>query len=91
MDVHLSIVISVSNSYMRACLFLVCMLLSCIYLFNLQMSMNVNWRHIHAVPMPTALTLMAASTAHVGTASKEMGSIVQVYVHLAFLQSLICI
>ena len=44
----------------------------------LQISMSVNWRHIHAVPMPTALTQMAALTAHVGKASKEMGSTVQV-------------
>ena len=44
----------------------------------LQISMSVNWRHIHAVPMPTALTQMAALTAHVGKALKEMGSTVQV-------------
>ena len=47
-------------------------------LFNLQISMSVNWRHIHAAPMPTVLTQMAASTAHVGKALKEMGSTVQV-------------
>ena len=64
---------------MRACSFLMCMLLSYIYLFNLQMSMNVSWRHIHVVPMPTVLTLMAATTAHVGKVLKEMGSTVQVY------------
>ena len=49
-----------------------------ILLFNLQISMSVNWRYTHAVPMLTALTQMAASTAHVGKASKEMGSTVQV-------------
>ena len=43
------------------------------------MSMNVSWRHIHVVPMPTVLTLMAATTAHVGKVLKEMGSTVQVY------------
>ena len=42
------------------------------------MSMNVNWRYIHAVPMPTALTQMAASTVHVGKALKAMDSTVQV-------------
>ena len=40
--------------------------------------MSVNWRYIHAVPMPSALTKMEASTAHVGKALKEMGSTVQV-------------
>ena len=40
--------------------------------------MSVNWRHIHAIPMPIALTQMAASTAHVGKALKEMGLTVQV-------------
>ena len=40
--------------------------------------MSVNWRHIHAIPMPTVLTQMAALTAHVGRASKETGSTVQV-------------
>ena len=49
-----------------------------IYLVNLQMSMNVNWRHIHAVSMPTAQTQMAALTAHVVMALKVMGSTVQV-------------
>ena len=49
-----------------------------IYLFNLQMSMNVNWRHIHAVSMPTARTQMAALTAHVVMALRVMGSTVQV-------------
>ena len=43
--------------------------------------MNVNWRHIHVVPMPLALTQMAALTVLVGKALKEMGSIVQVHVH----------
>ena len=43
------------------------------------MSMNVSWRHIHVVPMPTVLTLMAATTALVGKVLKEMGSTVQVY------------
>ena len=51
------------------------------FFINLQMSMNVNWRHIHVVPMPTVLTQKAASTAHVGRALKAMGSIVQVHVH----------
>ena len=41
--------------------------------------MSVNWRHIHAVPMPTVLTHMAALTAYVGKALKEMGSTVQVW------------
>ena len=49
-----------------------------ILLFNLQISMNVNWRYIHVVPMPTALTLMTASTAHVGKALRVTGSTVQV-------------
>ena len=40
--------------------------------------MSVNWRYIHAIPMQTALTQMAALTAHVGKALKEMGSTVQV-------------
>ena len=40
--------------------------------------MSVNWRHIHAIPMPAALTLMAASTVHVEKALKEMVSTVQV-------------
>ena len=40
--------------------------------------MNVNWRHIHVVPMPTALTPMAASTAYVGKALRVTGSTVQV-------------
>ena len=42
------------------------------------MSMSVNWRYIRAIPMPTALTQMAALTAHVGKALKAMGSTVQV-------------
>ena len=45
---------------------------------NLQISMSVNWKHIHVAPMPTALTQMAASTVHVGKALKEMDSTVQV-------------
>ena len=45
----------------------------------LQISMSVNWTYIHAAPMPTALTQMVASTAHVGKALKEMGSTVQVF------------
>ena len=40
--------------------------------------MSVNWRHIHAAPMPTALTQMAASTVHVERVLKEMVSTVQV-------------
>ena len=44
----------------------------------LQILTSVNWRHIHAIPMPTALTQMAASTALVGKALKAMGSTVQV-------------
>ena len=44
----------------------------------LQISMNVNWRHIHAAPMPTALTQMAASTVHVQRVLREMVSTVQV-------------
>ena len=46
--------------------------------YILQISMSVNWTYIHAVTMPTAVTQMVASTAHVGKASKEMGSTVQV-------------
>ena len=72
MDIYLCIFITVSTSNMHECLS---------SSFNLQMSMNVNWRHIHAIPMPTALTQMAASTAHVGKALKAMGSIVQVHVY----------
>ena len=41
--------------------------------------MSVNWRHIHAIPMPVALTQMAASTAHVGKALRVMGSTAQVF------------
>ena len=41
--------------------------------------MNVNWRHIHAIPMPAALTQMAALTAHVGKALKATGSTAQVF------------
>ena len=50
------------------------------YIFHLllQISMSVNWKHIHAIPMQTALTQRAALTAHVGMALKEMGSTVQV-------------
>ena len=44
----------------------------------LQISMSVNWRPMHVIPMQTAPTLMAASTVHVGKALKEMGSTVQV-------------
>ena len=40
--------------------------------------MSVNWRYILAVPMPTVLTQMAASTAYVGKALKVMDSTVQV-------------
>ena len=40
--------------------------------------MSVNWGHIHAIPMQTVLTLMAASTVHVEKALKEMDSIAQV-------------
>ena len=43
------------------------------------MSMSVNWRRIHAVPMQIVLTLMAVLTVLVGKALKAMGSIVQVY------------
>ena len=42
------------------------------------MSTSVNWRRTRAMSMPTALTQMAASAAHVGKALKEMGSTVQV-------------
>ena len=45
--------------------------------------MSVNWRHIHAAPMPTALTQMVASIAHVMKALKEMDSPVQVNFTLA--------
>ena len=43
-----------------------------------QILMSVNWRYIHAIPMPTALTQRAALSAHVGKALKAMGSTVQV-------------
>ena len=46
--------------------------------FHLQISMSVNWRHIHAALMPTVLTQMAVLTAHVVKALKEMVSTVQV-------------
>ena len=55
--------------YIHVCLF-ICLVL--------QISMSVNWRYIHAIPMQTALTQWAALTAHVGKALKEMGSTVQV-------------
>ena len=42
------------------------------------MSMSVNWKNIHAVPMPTALTQMAASTAHAGRVLRVTDSTVQV-------------
>ena len=38
----------------------------------------MNWRPIHAVPMPTALIQMAASTVHVEKALKAMDSTVKV-------------
>ena len=44
----------------------------------LQISMSVNWRPIHVIPMQTALTQWAASTVHVQRVLKEMGSTVQV-------------
>ena len=40
--------------------------------------MSVNLGHIHAIPMQTVLTQMAASTAHAEKASKEMDLIAQV-------------
>ena len=43
------------------------------------MSMSVNWRHIHAVPMPAVPTQMAVLTVHVVKALKAMGLTVQVY------------
>ena len=46
--------------------------------FILQISMSVNWRYIHAIPVPTVLTQMAASTVHVGKALRVMGLPVQV-------------
>ena len=52
--------------------------------------MSVNWRHIHAAPMPTVLTQMTALTVHVGKALKEMGSIVQVnstFVHKLYVHA----
>ena len=42
------------------------------------MSTSVNWRHTHAMFMPTVLIQMVASTAHVRKALKEMDSTVQV-------------
>ena len=53
-------------------------------LFNLQISMSVNWRHIHAAPMPTALIQMAVLTAHVWKASKEMDWTVQVWNNMPY-------
>ena len=41
--------------------------------------MSVNWRHIHAIPMPAALTQMAALTAHAEKALKVTGSTAQVF------------
>ena len=43
-----------------------------------QTSMSVDYESTHVIPMPTALTTMAALTAHVGKALKAMGSTVQV-------------
>ena len=40
--------------------------------------MNVAWRPIHAIPMPTALTQMAASTVHVERVLKAVDLTVQV-------------
>ena len=40
--------------------------------------MSVNWRHILAIPVPTVLTKMAASTAHVVKALRVMDSTAQV-------------
>jgi len=45
---------------------------------NLQISMSVNWRYIHATPMLTVLIQMAVSTAHVWLDLKAMDSTVQV-------------
>ena len=47
-------------------------------LFYSQTSMSVDYELTHVIPMPTALTVMAALTAHVGKALKEMDSTVQV-------------
>jgi len=43
-----------------------------------QILTNVNWRHFHAIPMPTVLIQMAASSAHVWLDLKAMDLIVQV-------------
>ena len=40
--------------------------------------MSVNWRYIHVIPVPTALTQRVVSTVHVGKALRVMGSTVQV-------------
>ena len=42
------------------------------------MSMSVSWSYIHAVPMPTAMIQLGASTAHAGMALRVMDSTVQV-------------
>ena len=47
-------------------------------LFNMQISMSVIWKYIHAIPMPTVLTQTAASTVHVERALKVTVSTVQV-------------
>ena len=53
--------------------------------------MSVNWRHIPAISMPTALTQRAVSTAHVMKALKGMGSAVQVqYALYTFIIMYIC-
>ena len=40
--------------------------------------MSVNWRYIHAIPVPTALTQRVVSTVHVGKALRVTDSTVQV-------------
>ena len=40
--------------------------------------MSVNWRYIHVIAMPTALTQLVALSAHVAKALKETDSRVQV-------------
>ena len=45
---------------------------------TLQMSMSVNWRYTHAIPMPAVLIQMAASSAHAWLDMKAMDLTVQV-------------
>ena len=68
--------VSCTSKLATTLLAILCMYL--IPLFKLQMSMSVNWRHTHVIPMPTVLTQMAALTAYVVMALRVTGSTVQV-------------